>query len=119
MSNKTGGRFLLGSERETVVRSDRQVALQELQARNKACEHVVVLGAPGLSPREADSPAHPVAAQLAIKMRGPDMCPHCTRREAAYWRLRCKSAEGVATALQHEQAAERESKVPPPVESSA
>lgn len=78
----SGPRFLLGSEKEEAPRADRLVGMQELQRRNRSCEHIVVVG---------DGTG---AATLAVKMRGQDVCPHCARREAAYWRARAKSAEG-------------------------
>lgn len=77
--------FKLGSERESPL-PDRELGLQDLREKNAECEHVVVVG------------AGEGAATLALKMRGQDVCPHCTRREAAYWRVRAKTAEGMLAA---------------------
>jgi hypothetical protein len=79
--------FALGSAREPEPLADRQLGLQEVRRKNAACEHVIIVGERG-------------PASLAIKMRGADLCPHCTRREAAYWRMRAKTAEGVVIEAQ-------------------
>lgn len=76
----SGHEFKLWSEREEPA-DDRQIGLQKLQEKNRNCEHVVLVGFTG-------------PASLAVKMRGQDLCPHCTRREAAYWHDRAKTAEG-------------------------
>jgi hypothetical protein len=94
-------RFLLGSERETPL-PDRQLGLQKLQEKNRNCEHVVLLG---------DGAG---AASLAVKMRGQDVCPHCTRREAAYWRERAKTAEGLVSAEPARSTSEPAPQNPPP-----